>query len=175
MSELNNNSSFPYLFNRFSGCYIYNHDNDSRFLDQAKSCKSYLDSDYNNVIDDDLSGLNIKFRSSDDSPLIVFKYLGVVVRLDDSYITILYVIGHLYRGNSNLSRELPKMHFKFDVFKDKNVNIIGGLLTDAMIAHHLVSDLINNYDGSLNHHCHPFELKQNDDVIKIIFEDRIYF
>ena len=171
----------PYLFNRFSSCYIYNHDNHdnaSKFLDQAKSCKSYLDSDYNNIIDDDLISLNIKFRSSDDSPLIIFKdfgVIGVIVRLDDSYITILYVIGHLYRGNSNLSRELPKMHFKFDVFKDKNVNITGGLLTDAMIAHHLVSDLINNYDGSLNHHCPPFELKQNDDVIKIIFEDRIYF
>jgi len=175
MSEFNSDSSFPYLFNRFSGCYIYNHDNDSRFLEQAKSCKSYSDSDYNNVIDSDLSRLNIKFRSSDDSPIIVFKDLGVVVRLDDYYITILYVIGHLYRGNSNLSRELPKMHFKFNVLKDKNINIIGGLLTDAMIAHHLVSDLINNYDGSLNHHCPPFELKQNDDVIKIIFEDRIYF
>ena len=162
MSELNNNSSFPYLFNRFSGCYIYNNENNT--VEPAKSFHATYGSSYQKVIDSDLTQFEIDFRSSDDSPIIVFKDLGVVVRLDDYYITILHVIGHLYRGNSNLSHELPKMHFKFN-----------GLLTDAVSAHHLVSDLINNYDGSLNHYCPSFELKQNDDMIKIIFEDRIYF
>ena len=173
MSEFNNDSSFPYLFNRFSGCYIYN--NKSNVIEPAKSFYATYGSSYQKVIDSDLTQFEIDFRSSDDSPIIVFKDLGVVVRLDDYYITILHVIGHLYRGNSNLSRKLPKMHFKFNVLKNKNINITGGLLTDAIIAHHLVSDLINNYDGSLNHYCPSFELKQNDDVIKIIFEDRIYF
>lgn len=173
MSELNNNSSFPYLFNRFSGCYIYNNENNT--IESAKSFHATYGSSYQKVIDSDLTQFEIDFRSSDDSPIIVFKDLGVVVRLDDYYITILHVIGHLYRGNSNLSRKLPKMHFKFNVLKNKNINITGGLLTDAVIAHHLVSDLINNYDGSLNHYCPSFELKQNDDMIKIIFEDRIYF
>lgn len=181
-----NDEKIAYLFNYLNGIYSYNAKNQSivpicgmkNHNDVFGFYLKDIDSDYLAELKSNCF-VELKYFRENET-LIFLEDLGVIVEVTDSLIKMIKIVGHLYKGNADFSNSLPVTHLDFEVFKDKKISPSGGILIDAMIAHHLTLNLIQHYDGGNSFYCPSLNLAcksidNEDDIIQlnITFESRI--